>query len=147
MTGMSTATPTPPSGPPMPDDFTGTNTDKIDKLITAVVEIRTTLRNIIWALSTVLPLLLMFGAYLVVTANANSTKIERLTDRVESMDRQNEKRFDAIDKRFEAIDKRFDGVEKRLSDLERQQKETNERLVRIEETLKRLVDKLDRQTK
>jgi hypothetical protein len=55
----------------MADDFTGTNSDKIDKLITAVVELRATLRTTIRITAGILaigvPALIAFGAYLVVS--------------------------------------------------------------------------------
>jgi hypothetical protein len=73
----------------MADDFTGTNTDKIDKLVSAVVEIKTTLRDIEkaagavkWLLGIVIAAQISFGTYIaseLVTLKIDSAKTyERL---------------------------------------------------------------------
>ena len=65
------------------DDFTGTNTERIDKLIVAVVELRTTVRLLLTLVWVTLPLIVGLQVFLVVQSFRTEAKLDRLIDRVD----------------------------------------------------------------
>lgn len=76
----------PAGAAPMADDFTGTNTEKIDKLIAAVVEIKATVRVATWLVGLFLPLLVAVLGFLVLKTFELSVKMERIEGRLDRMD-------------------------------------------------------------
>lgn len=68
----------------MASDFTGTNTEKIDKLVATVIELRITLRiclGFILGLTGVgLPLMVGLLTFLVVQSFSTAAKVEKLND-------------------------------------------------------------------
>lgn len=70
----------PNGGGAMAIDFTGTNTEKTDKLVTAVVEQRTTLRLFLLAVGLGLPLLVGLQTSVVVELFRTTSKLDRLAD-------------------------------------------------------------------
>ncbi|MBX9582622.1 MAG: hypothetical protein K2X87_20130 [Gemmataceae bacterium] len=69
-------------------DFTGTNTEKTDKLIAAVVEQRTTLRLFLFAVGLGLPLVVGLQVSVVVESFRTTAKLDRLADRVDRLAEQ-----------------------------------------------------------
>ena len=68
-------------------DFTGTNTEKVDKMIGAVVELRTTVRLCLAAVGLGLPLIIGLLTFLVVQSFSTAAKVDRLSDRIDRMER------------------------------------------------------------
>ena len=66
----------------MSSDFTGTNSERIDKLIVTVVELRTTLRICLAVIGIGFPMIVGLLTFLVVQSFATSAKIDRLTDQI-----------------------------------------------------------------
>ncbi len=92
----------------MPEAYTGTNTEKIEKVIVDLVEIKTTLKICAWIAGVSAPFLLGLGAFLVSKVYETSTKIDRLTYR-----------FDAIERRMDSLEKRMAFVEEMLAKIDR----------------------------
>lgn len=84
-----------------PTDFSGTNTEKIDKLVTTVIELRATLRFCYYIMGVGLPLVILLVTFLETEVFRTSGKIDRLTDHITSLERQ------------------VDGMQTRLERLER----------------------------
>ena len=85
---LKAATAGPNDGGEMAIDFTGTNTEKTDKLIAAVVEQRTTLRLFLLAVGVGLPLLAGLQASVVVESFRTTAKLDRLADKVDRLAEQ-----------------------------------------------------------
>jgi hypothetical protein len=66
----------------MASDFTGTNSEKIDKLIATVIELRTTLRICFAIIGVGFPLMISLLAFLVLQSFSTSSKVDRLNDRI-----------------------------------------------------------------
>jgi hypothetical protein len=79
-------------------DFAGTNTEKIDKLVATVIELRTTLRICLGVIGITFPLLLGLITFLVVKSFDTSAKLDRLTDQVTRMDRRIDEVSDRLNK-------------------------------------------------
>ena len=73
----------------MATDFAGTNTDKIDKLVGAVIELRTTVRLCLAAVGLGMPLVVGLLTFLVVQSFSTAAKLERLGDRIDRIERAN----------------------------------------------------------
>ena len=69
----------------MADDFSGTNSEKIDKLVQTVIELRTTLRICFAIIGIGFPLMVSLLAFLVLQSFTTSAKVDRLTDQVMSI--------------------------------------------------------------
>ena len=82
-----TPTNAPAGTPPMADDLTGTNTEKIDKLVSAVVEIKTTIRVTAWMVGFTLPFLVALLGFLVVRSYETSAKLDRMDERLGRIER------------------------------------------------------------
>jgi tRNA(Phe) wybutosine-synthesizing methylase Tyw3 len=83
----------------MATDYSGTNTKRIDKLITDVVEIKTTLRMCSWVIGISVPFLVGLNVFLVARGYDNAAKLDRMQDRMERIEK-------AIDKLQEQSEKR-----------------------------------------
>jgi hypothetical protein len=70
----------------MADEFTGTNTEKIDKLIAAVVELKTTVRIGTWLVGLSLPFLVALVTVLVAKTFEMSSRLDRVDGRLDRMD-------------------------------------------------------------
>lgn len=69
----------------MATDFTGTNTEKIDKLVATTIELRTTLRLCFGIIGVGFPLMIGLLTFLVVQSFSTASKVERLTDQIVTM--------------------------------------------------------------
>lgn len=87
----------------MATDFTGTNTEKVDKVVGAVVELRTTVRLCLAAVGFGMPLVIGLLTFVVVQSFGMSAKIDRLGDRI-----------DRVEQRMNAVEQRLSAVEQRL---------------------------------
>lgn len=67
--------------------FSGTNTEKIDQLVAAVVELRTTVRLATWVLSVCFPLMVGLQAFVLNKASDTSAKLDRVIDRLDRLER------------------------------------------------------------
>lgn len=72
----------------MATDFTATNTEKIDKVIVAVVELRTTVRLCLAAIGLDLPLIIGLLAFLVLQSFSTAAKVDRLGDRIDRVEQR-----------------------------------------------------------
>ncbi len=86
----------------MATDFTGTNTEKIDKLVTTVIELRATLRLTFGVIVTVFPLLVGLISFLVLKTFDTSAKLDRLTDQISHL----EKRLDDVTERLNRAERK-----------------------------------------
>ena len=68
-------------------DFTGTNTDKVDKLIGAMVERRTTVRLCLAAVGVGMPLAIGLLTFLVTQSFSTAAKVDRVSDRIDRLER------------------------------------------------------------
>jgi hypothetical protein len=66
-------------------DFTGTNTEKIDKLVATIIELRTTLRLCFGIIGVGFPLMIGLLTFLVVQSFSTGAKVERLNDQVSAL--------------------------------------------------------------
>jgi hypothetical protein len=76
----------------MATDFSGTNTERIDKVVTVLVEVRTTVRLCLAAVGVGMPLVIGLLAFLVLQSFSTSAKVDRLSDRLDRMEQQIGKR-------------------------------------------------------
>lgn len=63
-------------------DFTGSNTEKIDKLVTVVIELRAMLKLCYYIIGAGFPLLILLLSFLVAKAYEASAKLDRLGDHI-----------------------------------------------------------------
>jgi tetrahydromethanopterin S-methyltransferase subunit G len=66
----------------MSSDVTGTNSERIDKLIVTVVELRTTLRICLADIGIGFPMMVGLLTFLVVQSFGTTAKIDRLNDQI-----------------------------------------------------------------
>jgi uncharacterized membrane protein YbhN (UPF0104 family) len=66
----------------MASDFSGTNSEKIDKLIATVIELRTTLRICFAIIGIGFPLMVSLLVFLVLQSFSASSKVDRLSDQI-----------------------------------------------------------------
>lgn len=66
----------------MASDFTGTNTEKIDKLVASIIELRTTLRICFGIIGVGFPLMIGLLTFLVVQSFSTAAKVDRLNDQI-----------------------------------------------------------------
>ncbi len=71
----------------MATDFTGTNTEKMDKTIGAIVELRTTVRLCLAAVGLGMPLIIGLLAFLVAQSFSTAAKVDRVSDRLDRVER------------------------------------------------------------
>lgn len=71
----------------MATDFVGTNTEKVDKVVAAVVELRTTVRLCLAAVGLGMPLIIGLLTFLAVQSFGTSAKVDRLSDRLDRIER------------------------------------------------------------
>ncbi len=97
----------------MATDFSGTNTERTDKLVVALVELRTTVRLMLAAVSLVGPVMVGILSFLYVQASETNVKLERLYERVDAnaarLDRVAEK-VDRLSERVEANSAKLDRI-------------------------------------
>lgn len=130
--------PAAPESPPVADDFSGTNSEKIDKPVAAVTDLRANVRIFYWASGVALPALFGLMAYVVLTLGALNTKVEATGvrvgllearfDRLEARVDKLEARLTEVTDRLARIEERVGRLEERLNAIERQQRETNDLL-------------------
>lgn len=70
----------------MATDFVGTNTEKVGKVVGAVVELRSTIRHCLAAVGIGLPLMIGRLTFLVVQSPSIFAKLDRLTDQNDRME-------------------------------------------------------------
>lgn len=70
----------------MATDFVGTNSEKVDRVIGAVVELRTTVRLCLAAVGLGMPLIIGLLTFLVVQSFSTAAKVDRLGDRLDRME-------------------------------------------------------------
>lgn len=71
----------------MPDDYTGTNTEKIQQLILDVTTLIASLQIASWVIGISVPVLVGLGVFLVAKTYENSAKLDRIADQVDRMER------------------------------------------------------------
>ncbi|MBX9623947.1 MAG: hypothetical protein K2X82_09080 [Gemmataceae bacterium] len=69
-------------------DFTGTNSEKVDKVVGAVVELRTTVRLCLAAVGLGLPLVIGSLTFLVAQSFSTAAKVDRLGDRIDHLEQR-----------------------------------------------------------
>ena len=99
-------------------DFSGTNTEKGDKLIAAVIELRTelrtTLRLFFGFVLVCFPLVVGLQVFLVTQSFRNEAKVDRLNGQVDALRIDNEKldnRMKQVEQAVEKLDDRMKRVE------------------------------------
>lgn len=70
----------------MATDFVGTNIEKVDRVIGAVVELRTTVRLCLAAVGLGMPLVIGLLTFLVVQSFSTAAKVDRLGDRLDRIE-------------------------------------------------------------
>lgn len=65
-------------------DFSGTNTERTDKVVVTLVEVRTTVRLLLAAVGVVGPIIVGILSFLLTQSSATNAKLERLTERSEA---------------------------------------------------------------
>lgn len=68
----------------MASEFTGTNTEKIDKLVATIIELRTTLRICFAIISVGFPIIVGLLTFLVAQSLSTTSKVDRLNDQFAS---------------------------------------------------------------
>jgi uncharacterized membrane protein YbhN (UPF0104 family) len=66
----------------MAPDFTGTNTEKIDKLVATIIDLRTTLRICFATIGVGFPVTVGLLTFLVVQSFSTASKVDRLNDQI-----------------------------------------------------------------
>lgn len=66
----------------MATDFTGTDSEKIDKLIVTIIELRTTLRICFAIIGVGFPTMIGLLSFLVVQSFSTSAKVDSITDQI-----------------------------------------------------------------
>src|SRR4051794_16845171 len=100
----------------MATDFAGTNTERIDKVVGAVIELRTTVRLCLAAVGVGMPLALGLLTFLVAESFGATAKAERLGDRIDAL----EKKVDRLGDRLDTLEKKVDRLGARLDIIEKQ---------------------------
>jgi hypothetical protein len=72
----------------MATDFVGTNSEKVDKLVGAMVELRTTVRLCLAAIGVGGPMVLGLLTFLVVQSFSTAAKVDRLGDRIDRLEQR-----------------------------------------------------------
>ena len=67
-------------------DFVGTNTEKIDRVVGAIIELRTTVRLCLAAVGLGVPLIIGLLTFLVVQSFSTTAKVDRLADRLDRIE-------------------------------------------------------------
>ena len=88
--------PTAPGGTDVGDDFTGTNSEKIDKLIGRVMEMRATLRSIYLIAVLFVPSIIGLFGYLVIHGHSLALRVERQAEKIEQVERQQRETNDLL---------------------------------------------------
>jgi hypothetical protein len=70
----------------MVTDFTGTNTEKVDKLIASIIELRTTVRLCLAAVGIGVPLMIGLLTFLVAQSFSTAAKVDRVGDRIDRLE-------------------------------------------------------------
>ena len=89
----------------MASDFTGSNSEKIDKLVAAVIELRTTVRLCLGIIGIGFPLMVGLLTFLVVQSFSTSAKVDRLSDRMNDQ-------ILAMKSDYERLSQRLDRLER-----------------------------------
>ena len=85
----------------MSSDFTGTNSEEIDKLVATVIELRTTPRTGFPILGISFPMMIGLLSHLVVQSFSTSAKVDRMADQIAVLRSDQDRladRFDRIEK-------------------------------------------------
>jgi hypothetical protein len=82
----------------MASDFSGTNTEKIDKVVVAVIELRTTMRLCFAIIGIGFPLIVGLLTFLVVQSFSTSAKVDRLSDQISAIKGEHEKLSQRLDR-------------------------------------------------
>ena len=83
----------------MATDFVGTNTEKVDKLVGSLIELRTTVRLCLAAVGLGVPLAVGLLTFLVVQSFGTAAKVDRLGDRIDRV----EQKVDQLGERLEQL--------------------------------------------
>jgi uncharacterized protein HemX len=89
-------------------DITGTNTEKIDKLAAAVIELRATGRIIAFAMVLLVPIMAGGIGYLVSQNGTMSQRLAALEERTGQIEKRLEERTAQIEKRLDRIEAKID---------------------------------------
>jgi hypothetical protein len=89
----------------MASDFSGTNSEKIDKLVAAIIELRTTMRLCFAIIGIGFPLIIGLLTFLVVQSFSTSAKVDRLSDRMSDQ-------ISAMKSDYEKLSQRIDRLER-----------------------------------
>ena len=84
----------------MAENIGGTNSDKIDKLITPTIELRMTVRNCFALIGVGLPMIVGLLTFLVVQSFSTSAQVDRLNDQIATI-RQDQARLAERQERLE----------------------------------------------
>ena len=87
MTRVSGVAELPLGGLAVSIDFTGTSTDRVDQLIGAMVELRTTVRLCLVAVGVGMPLAIGLLTFLVAQSFGTAAKVDRVSDRIDRLER------------------------------------------------------------
>lgn len=79
-------------------DFTGTNSEKIDKLVATVIELRTTLRICFAIIGVGFPLMVGLLSFLVVQSIGTAARLDRLNDQVSIVRGENARLAERLDR-------------------------------------------------
>ncbi len=90
----------------MADDFLGTNSEKIDKLVQSVIELRTTLRLCFAVIGFGFPLMVSILVFIVLQLFSASAKVDHLTDQVASLKSD----YERLGERLSKLERRDDGA-------------------------------------
>jgi tetrahydromethanopterin S-methyltransferase subunit G len=82
-------------------DFTGSNTEKIDKLVATIIELRTTLRFCFAIIGIGFPFMIGLLTFLVVQSFSTSSKVDRLSDQISMMKTD----YERLSQRLEKIER------------------------------------------
>lgn len=70
----------------MVTDFTGTNTEQVDKLIASIIKLRTTVRLCLAAVGIGVPLMIGLLTFLVSQSFSTAAKLDRVGDRIDRLE-------------------------------------------------------------
>lgn len=82
----------------MPEEFSGTNTERIQKLVATMIDLGVTLRMCFGLIGVGVPLMLGLLIFLVVQSLSASAKIDRLSDQIAHVRSDYEKLDDRLKK-------------------------------------------------
>ncbi|HEX4589155.1 MAG TPA: hypothetical protein VH120_04460 [Gemmataceae bacterium] len=98
-------------------DITGINTEKIDKLAAAVVELRATGRIVAFGMVLLVPIMAGGIGYLISQSSTSAARTAALEERTAQIEKRFDERFNQIEKRLDQVEKRLDRIEAKIDKL------------------------------